>query len=148
MELLGVLLAVCGLSVVCIGLVAIVVILVIRSTGRTLTGTIGPLFSSVMGVDEQSELPIETARRAGRSRPSRAAARDWQSRAQSLDFDAAVSRHREKGGRPPAGNTDSPVDPDEADTDDLASGSLRYRRDRRAHEEFDDYYEDDEGDLF
>ncbi len=148
----NILLTVCGLSVLCIGTLAVVAFV----TGRSIfSGVMGMARSSLGGEEsEYNERPKRGRRSGGSPR------RDIRGKAQSLDFDDAVSRHRkgEASGAKPKSKYDlEPPRPHrrgsalgESDSPPLRRGSgLRRSRDReRDPDEIYDYFDDEEGGDF
>jgi hypothetical protein len=131
------LVAICGFSVICIGLVAVLALIALRVTGRSIGGLLGGqglfgLVDSVSGASDPEESPI----RAGRRRAT--PANDLRAKAQSLDFDAAVQRYKEQ---PPSasstpGNPYPPLQTD-PDRDPNSQDSLRRKRRRRGEDDAD-----------
>lgn len=74
-------LAVCGLSTVCFGLISVVGFLMLRFVGAELFESAGGIFELFTGGDDGSE---------NRPTPQPTARRDLRARAQQYDFDAAV----------------------------------------------------------
>jgi hypothetical protein len=105
MDPLLVLISVCGVSVVCVGLVGVLAVLLLRFTGRNLFAGVGGLegmVGSLAGVgdvdgDDQYD-------RLQRKTPQR---RDLRADAQSLDFQSTVEKYR--GGQPAASAAPRPA---------------------------------------
>ncbi len=162
-----VLIAVCGLSVVCVGTIAVVALLVVRFTGRTLGEMIGGLggFGGVAGAlvaaaADAGDDDVESGIRRERRRTT-SASRDLRARAQSLDFNEAVNRYRSgdqpassQSARPvrPTSPTNQPTTPFPNVPEPRESGaSLRARRRGNPEQEVDDMLGglmDEDGDLF
>jgi hypothetical protein len=151
------LIAICGFSVICIGLLVIVGFLVLRFTGRTvgdllggggLTGAINSL-SGVGDPDEDGPL-IERRRRR---QPTKG---NLRAQAQSLDFDSAVAKYKSQP--PQSGfvnnNPFPPSQPTFEDSTDLSSTRAQDRKRRRrlkdaeeGDELFEPFMDDDDGIL-
>jgi hypothetical protein len=104
-------LGVCGLSVVCIGLVAVIAVFVFRVTGSRLIGALGS-FSSALGRDEEDR-PKPRLRR----RP------DLRAIADAQDFNAAVAKNIVTGQSAPS--ADAPIPPESAPTPTRFRGHRR-----------------------
>ncbi len=110
-----VLVSVCGLLCVGGGLVAVIAFLALKATGRTLFNAFDEIggVAAALGISEAST--ADTDINAPARRPG--GRRDLRARAESLDFDAAVSRHAaspppaQAAPRPSAPNTGTPVYP-------------------------------------
>lgn len=88
---IGVIVAICAMSLVCLGVIVVVGLWLIRAVGGSV---INPLASLMGEVDGDIENEPEFTRGASRlRRPTESSIRQ---KRQSLDFDAAVQRHREK----------------------------------------------------
>lgn len=133
------LVAICGFSVICVGLIAVLGFLVLRFTGRTVGGLLGGgglhgLFSSLSGADDPDDEPSTLNRR--RRTP---AATDLRAQAQSLDFDSAVNKYKSQPLRPSTTGTASPFPTAQADPeprlDPGDTTSSRRRRRRGADED-------------
>jgi hypothetical protein len=99
------LVAICGFSLICVGLIAVLGFMVLRFTGRSVSGMLGGgglhgLFSSLSGADDPDDEPSSINRR--RRTP---AATDLRAQAQSLDFDAAVNQYKNQPLRPTTTST-------------------------------------------
>jgi len=90
---IGLILAICAMSLVCLGVIFVVGFWLIRAVGGSV---INPLASLMGDVDEDIENEPEFAR--GSSRLRRPTESSIRQKRQSLDFDAAVQRHREDSG--------------------------------------------------
>jgi hypothetical protein len=152
--------SVCGLAVVCVGLLAIVGFLVLRFTGHTVReflggGNVSGVVDSLSGADDRED-SLSRRRRAAR-RPSTS---DLRSRAESLDFNAAVQRHRTGESGPSAQGAPrpnvplpprQPASPFEGQPAEDTSSRRRRRRSTRDDEEIDDmlggFLDDGDGDL-
>lgn len=134
------LVAICGFSVICIGLIAVLGFLLLRFTGRTVGGFLGGgglhgLFSSLSGADDPDDEPTSINRR--RRTP---VATDLRAQAQSLDFDAAVNQYKSQPlnqsptttGTP---NPFPPIQPQSLNTPDPDSATSSRRRRRRGSDE-------------
>jgi len=127
------LVAICGFSVICVGLVAILGLLALRFTGRSIGGLLGGeglsgLVDSVSGASDPEESSLRANRR--RSTP----ANDLRARAQSLDFDEAVKRYKEQP--PTASNPPSnPYPPLQTEPDSGTNSDTSIRRRRRRGED-------------
>ena len=118
MDFGAVLIAVCGLTVVLVGLILFGILFLVRKSGIDLFDTMGAM-TEVFGGNEDGGPEPQTRR--GR--------RDLRSRAQSLDFDSALARHT--GQAPPSAvNAAQQATPPPLDLDSPAPG-LDGRRDRR-----------------
>lgn len=102
-----VLVSVCGLLCVGGGLVAVIAFLALKATGRTLFNAFDEIggVAAALGISEAST--ADTDINAPARRPG--GRRDLRARAESLDFDAAVSRHA--AAPPPAQATPRPSTP-------------------------------------
>ena len=91
-DTLGLVIPICALSLVCVGLLAVIAVIAVRFLGFAVPGWIGH-YTEILGgkAERTSILPPETARR---QRP------DFRSQAVDLDFDAAVARHQANKDRP------------------------------------------------
>lgn len=109
----GLIVPLCSLSIVCGGLLVLGVFLAIRFLGLQLPGILGSFNN--LAADEETDSRAFRAQSSGRRRP------DLRQKAQSLDFDAAVARQRDKT---------NPVPPRPADSDSTfsAQGASRSRR--------------------
>lgn len=141
-DLSPVFIAVCGLSIVCVGLVAIGGFLLARFAG---INVIGPILATVLNRD--SEGGEATPQESPAPRPAARAPRNLRGKAESLDFDAAVAKYQQEGGKPSADRSRKPGTRASRralsdDKEDPSSGSLRRRRSRE-----DDHaiYDDDDG---
>jgi hypothetical protein len=90
-----VIIAACGLGIVCVGLILLLAFVMLRFTG---TSILGPLLALVRGADVDED--IETSYREQRPRPSTRRPSVRPPSANLDDFDAAVERYRQQGGRP------------------------------------------------
>jgi hypothetical protein len=139
------LVAICGFSVVCIGLIVIVGLLVLRFTGRTLGGFLGEggitgALNSLSGAnDPDDDDPISNRRR-------RSPTTNLRAKAQSLDFDAAVARYKDQPMRPSSPVTNSPFPPVQPTADDSTETDVTNARDRKRRKRIQDAEEGD--DLF
>lgn len=102
-----VLISICGLLCVGAGLLAVIIFLVLKATGRTLLGAFDEIggVAAALGIGEAAdagdEVTAPTTRRGRRS---------LRARAESLDFDSAVARQSAQpptAPRPPAGTPSS-----------------------------------------
>ncbi len=126
------LVAICGFSLICVGLIAVLGFVVLRFTGRTVGGMLGGgglsgLLGSLSGADDPDDEPSSINRRR-RSTP----ATDLRAQAQSLDFDAAVNQYKNQPLRPSSTGTVNPFPPAQTEPlnrpDPDTSTSLRRRR--------------------
>ena len=153
MDIAPVLIAVCGLSVICIGLIVIVGFIIIRFTGGNIllplvSGFLNrdDLIDDITGEDEVDKPKRAPARASGRRSPS-----GLRSKADSLDFDSAVAKYQ-KGGKARPGTP--PLQPPSPPSrfsgglsdDDQESGKLRRRG--RSSEDREIIEDDDDGGLF
>lgn len=124
---LPVIIAACGLSVVCLGVLGILAFGVARFTGGTLLGLIGSLTGGGTAAND-ADIP---GYQIGRPRRPRL---NLEAQAQSLDFDAAVAKYRDKSS-PPTNTMDldanlNPTMPPVLDNEsDWDSDNRRDRRD-------------------
>ena len=145
MEPAGLLVAVCGLSLLCVVGLGVFAFF----TGRTV---LAPVINFVLNrggdIDVDEYQPKRKHRMSGR---------DFQARAQSLDFDSAVARHSDDDETPDARKFKPKTPPlkgrpgaDEGSTKSLRRGSgLRKNRDReRDPDEIYDFFDDEEGGDF
>ncbi|MEO8608174.1 MAG: hypothetical protein ABI690_09850 [Chloroflexota bacterium] len=148
--------AICGFSVICIGLIVIVGFLVFRFTGRSIGGLLGGggipgVINSISGANDpdEDEALINSRRR-------RSPGTNLRAQAQSLDFDSAVAKYKNQplGSSPTTTPTNSPFPPAQPTLDDSSALDVesRRKRKRRRHsgedEEGDEMFEHflDEGD--
>lgn len=123
------LIAICGFSVICIGLIAIVGLLVVRFTGRSIRDMLGGgglygLVDTVSGANDPEDDPVRANRRRRTT-----GANDLRSRAQSLDFNSAVERYKDQPpGTTPRPPGPFPPTPDNTQSRDLGASSRRRRR--------------------
>ena len=97
MDIGGVLLAICGFSVVCLGLLALAAVVIARFTGRNF---VAPFLRQD---DYEEEILRPTpGRRSVKGRSSLRATRS------SLDFDEAIERHRQGEGEKPKFDSQPP----------------------------------------
>jgi hypothetical protein len=92
MDPLLVLFSVCGISVVCLGLIGVLAVLLLRFTGRNLFQGVGGLegvVGALAGVGDDSG--DDDYERLQRKSPQR---RDLRAEAQSLDFQSTVEKYR------------------------------------------------------
>ncbi len=92
MDPLLVLFSVCGISVVCVGVIGVLAVLLLRFTGRNLFQGVGGLegvVGALAGVGDDSE--DDDYARLQRKSPQR---RDLRAEAQSLDFQSTVDKYR------------------------------------------------------
>jgi hypothetical protein len=137
------LIAICGFSVICIGLIVIVGLLVLRFTGRTVGGLLGGggitgVINSMSGAndpDEDGDL-ISSRRRKPPSSNLRA-------QAQSLDFDSAVQKYKNQPLTPSSTIQSSPFPPTRTPFEDSTELDTTSRRKRKRRRKDGD---DDEGD--
>jgi hypothetical protein len=133
------LVAICGFSVICIGLIAVLGFLVLRFTGRTVGGMLGGgglhgLLGSLSGADDPDtdQSIINRRRRAP-------AATDLRAQAQSVDFDSAVNKYKSQPLQPKTTGTPSPFPTAQTDLeprlDPGDTTSSRRRRRRGADED-------------
>lgn len=86
---LGVLLAVCGLGIVCLAVPGIFGLMLMRRLSRIPGGALIGIFGAAARDEPDPNKDILPQRRSGQLTSS-----DLRNRARSLDFDAAVQRHR------------------------------------------------------
>lgn len=131
------LVAICGFSMICIGLIAVLGFLVLRFTGRTLGGFLGGsglygLVDSVTGASDPEESSMVRDRR-------RSPATNLRAQAQSLDFDAAVNQYKNQPLQPSSAPMPSPFPPAQPADDDRTAPdpdtSSRRRRRRPGDED-------------
>jgi hypothetical protein len=146
------LIAICGFSVICIGLVVIVGLLVLRFTGRTVGGLLGGggitgVINSMSGAND----PDEDAALIN-SRRRRPPGNNLRAQAQSLDFDSAVQKYKNQPLTPSSTAQSSPFPPAQPNFDDSTELDTTSRRKRRRgggdDDEGDEMFEHflDEGD--
>jgi hypothetical protein len=150
------LVAICGFSVICIGLIVIVGLLALRFTGRTVGDLLGGggitgVINSLSGANDPDE---DGALINSRRRPPSS---NLRAQAQSLDFDAAVAKYKDQPLRPSSTTTNSPfpsVQPgfdDSTELDSTRAGDRKRRKNLKDAEEGDDLFEpfmdDDDGIL-
>lgn len=99
-EIVPVIIAACGMSIICVGLLAVGAIALIRFTGRNLPANIGFLSQMLNTGSESADYTAPQRRRERSSRP------DFRQRAQSLDFEDIVASKRQQN-PPPALKGDS-----------------------------------------
>lgn len=87
-DLSPMLIAACGLAVVCAGLLFVTVLIVLRFLGGSRGGAILGLFGGAAKVDD-SDLDYDPNRRSRRLSPS-----DLKAKAQAVDFDAALQKYK------------------------------------------------------
>lgn len=168
--------AVCGLSLVCLGTIVVVGLLVLRFTGRTIGEMIGNSggLGGVMGAigaaaaDAGDDGVDSGVRRERRNTAS--ASRDLRAQAKSLDFNEAVNRYRTgqqppasqqaarpaaprptPSGTPPAQPTSPfapPPEPRESGKSLRARESKRRNTDQEADDLLGGFLDDDGGDIF
>lgn len=134
------LVAICGFSMICVGLIAVSGFLALRFTGRTVSDMLGGgglhgLFSSLSGADD----PDDESSRINRRR--RTPASNLRAQAQSLDFDAAVNQYKNQPLRPSSTGNPSPFPSAQSETDNRPAPDPSLRRKRRTGSD-----EDAEGD--
>ena len=84
--------AMCGLGLVCLGVLGVLAFMLLRATNKTF---LGPLLGLLSGqaagrdVPDDDPLPVRSQRRTGISQ-------SVQAQPQSLDFDSAVARYRQQ----------------------------------------------------
>jgi hypothetical protein len=94
--------SVCGLSLICVGLVGVILFLVLRFTGRTFGdflggNTIGGAIDSMAGVEPDTRTARVRAQAQRTPSPG-----NLRAQADSLDFDAAVAKYRNNPNAPSA----------------------------------------------
>lgn len=140
MDLGGIGLAICGFSLLCLGLLAVLAVVVLRFTGTTVMDLMDDLTGG--GRDEPESVPSERRRNL-------ASGQELRARAQSLDFDEAVRRHGGESSIPSASAYDQADNSTENSGlgDAPRSGGLRSRnrRNRDGYEIYDD--RDDDGGI-
>lgn len=146
-----ILVAVCGLSLVCVGTFAVVAFIVVRTTGVRLWDAfsgIGGIFGVLSaGEDDEPELSAYSDSAEQRGRHSRQSLR---ARAQELDFDAAIARHIGED-TPPAAAQSSAAAPREPGTRlptyrPTSNRRLRTQQDEDNEDEIFGGFLDDDGD--
>lgn len=140
----------CALSLVCLGLIALLAFVVVRFTGRTIGEIIGgDADEENLGMGNIQSAPGGSRRSAGSS---------LRDRARNLDFDAAIQRQQGRTPMPPdlrrsAGGTDfnAQSSGDRRDVppgfEEPPRGNLRSQRTRRREDNVE-IYDDEGGDLF
>jgi hypothetical protein len=154
MDIAPVLIAVCGLSVICIGVIVIVGFIIIRFTGGNIllplvSGFLNrdDIIDNITGDDEIDKPKRTPARASGRRSPG-----GLRSKADSLDFDSAVAKYQQQGGKSPSGKPPlRPVSPPsrfsgQLTDEDESSGKLRRRG--RSGEDREIIEDDDDGGFF
>lgn len=146
MDIGPILVSVCGLSLVCLGTLAVIAFIVMRTTGVKLWqafGGLGGVFGVISsGEDDSNDVP--SPRRSGRRSRT-----DLRARAQSLDFDAAVSRHSENPSAPSAQAAAAPAEREPGtpfSTQRPEHRRRRTRRDEDTEDEVFDSFADGDGD--
>ncbi|NWF70110.1 MAG: hypothetical protein HXY40_13580 [Chloroflexi bacterium] len=95
-----VVLAMCGLALVCLGVLGVGAFVLIRATGAAFLGPLLDVFggrSPLAGDHEDDDLPRRASQRPASPGQS------FQAKAQSLDFDSAVQKYRQQN--PSSGQT-------------------------------------------
>ena len=127
--------AICAFALICLGLIAIVGFLVLRFTGRTLGDILGEggLPGVVDTLADEDDDPLSGTRRRRRTSGS-----DLRAQAQSLDFDAAVTKYKNQPASSSAPVSRSPFPPTQTPPErELPDNSTRLRRKRRKGNEDD-----------
>lgn len=110
-----VVIALCGFSLVCLGLIAVGAFLAIRLTGGAFFQPLMALFGQAAGALSGGDDGDEGSDRSLPRRGQRAAKpQTFEAQAQSLDFDQAVARYRQQSGgftAPPPGANTAPPSP-------------------------------------
>jgi hypothetical protein len=144
-----ILVAVCGLSLVCVGTFVVVAIIGVRTTGVRLWDAfngIGGIFGVLStGEDDEPEATAHSADRRGRR-----SRQDLRARAQELDFGSAVARHTGES-TPPAAAQSTGTAPREPGTrlptyQPTGSQRLRGHREEEDEDEIFGGFLDDDGD--
>lgn len=145
-DLSPVIIALCGLSIICVGLFVIGATLLARFAG---INVIAPLLGMVLGHDTEGD--EAASQEAPLPRPTSSPSRDLRAKARSLDFDSAVARHQQEGGPASAQSADRPRKPlgrssrrALGDEEASSSGSLHRRR-RDEESEYEIFDDDDSG---
>ncbi len=138
--------AICGFSVICIGLLVIVGLLVLRFTGRTVGGFLGEggisgALNSLSGVNDPDE--DDALINSRRRRPP---GNNLRAQAQSLDFDSAVQKYKNQPLTPSSTAQSSPFPPTQPNFDDSTELDSTRARDRKRRKNLKDAEEGD--DLF
>jgi hypothetical protein len=129
-DTLGLALPICALSLVCVGLLAVIAVIAVRFLGFVVPGWLSH-YTDILGgkAERTSILPPDTTRRQRANFSSQAAV--------DLDFDAAVARHQANKNRPrPTGAPPKPAI-SAGPAGDAQTPSLRRRR-RRPEQDYDD----------
>jgi hypothetical protein len=132
------LVAICGFSIICVGLFVVVGLLVLRVTGRSVGSLLGGqgLYGLVDSVSGASD-PEENINPANRRRRTPAGS-DLRAKTQSLDFDAAVQRYKDQppGTAAPKPSSPFPLAP-EPDTRGNAEARATRKRRKRGEDDSD-----------
>jgi len=136
--------AICGFSVICIGLIVIVGLLVLRFTGRTVGGLLGGggipgVINSLSGANDPDEDAALINNR--RRRPP---GNNLRAQAQSLDFDSAGQKYKNQPLTPSSTAQSSPFPPTQTPFDDSAELDAKARRKRKRRRGSEDNEEGDE----
>jgi hypothetical protein len=145
-DLTPVIAAVCGFSVVCIGLIVLGGFMLLRVTGQSF---LAPLIAMITGGrDNEGERPED--RPHVPSVRAQSSGRDLRSLAQSLDFDSAVEKYRRQGGvqNPPDPNYTPSPPPAPLEGTDPTKYDIRGTYSRQPNDRYNRRREDEGQDEF